>query len=210
MGRKQISSQPPLHRSGRRIPARGPLHAGRDCRVVTRCVGPTWAALAARTATAPERGHGQRGPPFLPKEQGRWVDPPALTMPHAVRNFSQEGITRAITTVYYRASPPGNRRSSAVFPALPPERAMTGILALACLATGFIIAWLLRTGYVMAQISWAQEQMERKVRYWQGEAVHARVVAEDLLRQLEAATGRPAEPTDWPGPDTDWRRPDST
>ena len=85
---------------------------------------------------------------------------------------------------------------------------MIGMLALACFVTGFIVAWLLRTGYVMGQINWVQEQMERKVRYWQGEAIHARFVAEDLLRQLEASTGRPAEPTDWPGPDTDWRKPD--
>ena len=81
---------------------------------------------------------------------------------------------------------------------------MTGILALACFMTGFIVAWLLRTGYVAAQVSWVQEQMERKVRYWQAEAVHARAVAEHLLRQLEALTGRSAEPADWPGPDTDW------
>ena len=151
---------------------------------------------------------GQRGPPISPKEQGRWVAPPALIVPHAVRNFSHEGITRAITTVYYRAGRSGNRRFSTLVPRLPTERAMTGMLALACFVTGFIVAWLLRTGYVMAQISWAQEQMERKVRYWQGEAIHARAVAENLLRQLEASTGRPAEPTDWPGPDTDWRRPD--
>jgi len=85
---------------------------------------------------------------------------------------------------------------------------MIGILAMGCFVTGFFTAWLLRTGYVMTQISWAQQQMERKVRYWQGEAMHARAVAENLLRQLEATTGRPPEPTDWPGPDTDWRRPD--
>ena len=84
---------------------------------------------------------------------------------------------------------------------------MTGMLALACFVTGFIVAWLLRTGYVMTQITWAQEHMERKVRYWQCEAIHARSVAENLLRQLEADTGRPAEPTDWPGPDTAWRKP---
>jgi hypothetical protein len=85
---------------------------------------------------------------------------------------------------------------------------MIGVLTLGCFMTGFIVAWLLRTGYVAAQVSWAQEQMERKVRYWQGEAVHARAVAEHLLRQLEALTGRPAEPADWPGPDTDWAGPD--
>ena len=85
---------------------------------------------------------------------------------------------------------------------------MIGMLALACFVTGFIVAWLLRTGYVMAQISWAQQQMERKVRYWQGEAIHARAVAEHLLRELEALTGRPAEPTDWPESGTDWSNPD--
>ena len=84
---------------------------------------------------------------------------------------------------------------------------MTGMLALACFVTGFLVAWLLRTGYVMAQISWAQERTQRKVRYWQGEAIHARSVAENVLRQFEASTGRPAEPADWPGPDTDWRKP---
>jgi hypothetical protein len=83
---------------------------------------------------------------------------------------------------------------------------MTGMLVLACFVTGFIVAWLLRTGYVMAQISWAQEQMARKVRYWQGEAIHARSEAENLLRQLEVSRGRPAEPTDWPGSDADWRK----
>jgi hypothetical protein len=35
---------------------------------------------------------------------------------------------------------------------------MTGMLVLACFVTGFIVAWLLRTGYVMAQITWVQEQ----------------------------------------------------
>jgi hypothetical protein len=57
-------------------------------------------------------------------------------------------------------------------------RVMIGVLALACFVTGFITAWLVRTGYVMTQISWAQERMERKVRYWQGEAIHARAAAE--------------------------------
>jgi len=84
---------------------------------------------------------------------------------------------------------------------------MIGVLALGCFVTGFITAWVLRTGYVMTQISWAQERMEHKVGYWQGEAIHARSVAENVLRQLEAGTGRPAEPADWPGPDADWRKP---
>jgi hypothetical protein len=75
---------------------------------------------------------------------------------------------------------------------------MTGVLALACFATGFIAAWLLRTIFVMAQISWSQERMQSKIRYWQGEAVHARTVAERLRRQLAASAGREPEPPDWP------------
>jgi uncharacterized membrane protein YciS (DUF1049 family) len=81
---------------------------------------------------------------------------------------------------------------------------MTGILALSCFATGFIAGWLLRTGFVMTQISWSQERMERRVRYWQGEAIQARAIAERALRQLAAGTSRDPEPTDWPGPDSDW------
>jgi hypothetical protein len=75
---------------------------------------------------------------------------------------------------------------------------MIGVLALACFVTGFIAAWVLRTGYVMTQISWAQERMERKVRYWQGEAVYARSVAEPALRQLAAYTA--PEPAGWRQP----------
>lgn len=78
---------------------------------------------------------------------------------------------------------------------------MTGALALACFVTGFIAAWLLRTVLVMAQISWSQERMQRKVRYWQGEAIHARAVAEQLMRLLAASKGREPEPPDWPAAD---------
>jgi uncharacterized membrane protein YciS (DUF1049 family) len=75
---------------------------------------------------------------------------------------------------------------------------MTGVLGLACFVTGFIAAWLLRTIFIMARISWSQERMQRKVRYWQGEAIHARAVAEQLIRQLAVSTGRESEPPDWP------------
>jgi hypothetical protein len=76
---------------------------------------------------------------------------------------------------------------------------MTEILALACFVTGFIAAWLLRTILLMAQISWSQDRMQRKVRYWQGEAIHARSVAEQLSvswppvpdQNLSHQTGRP-------------------
>ena len=75
---------------------------------------------------------------------------------------------------------------------------MTGILTLACFTIGFILGWLLRTILVMAQISRHQESMQRKVRYWQREAIHARHVAEQLMRQLAASTGQDTEPPDWP------------
>ena len=85
---------------------------------------------------------------------------------------------------------------------------MTDILTLGCFVAGFIAAWLLRTGYVMAKTSQVQEQMEHRVRYWQGEALHARAVADHLLRQLEASTGERSGPADGPEMDTGWHRPD--
>lgn len=103
----------------------------------------------------------------------------------------------------------GNLRLAGIFPGLPEARAVTGILALACFVTGFIVAWLLRTGYVMAQTSWAKEQMEHKVRYWQSEAIYARIVAGDARCQLAAITGQAQEPADWPGPEAGRHRPDS-
>ena len=75
---------------------------------------------------------------------------------------------------------------------------MTGILALGCFVAGFAAAWILRTAFKMAEISWWQERMQRKVRYWQGEAIHARVVAESLIRKLTVVTGEPTRPPDWP------------
>jgi hypothetical protein len=77
---------------------------------------------------------------------------------------------------------------------------MIGVLALACFVAGFLAAWVLRTGFVMTQISWAQERMELKVRYWQGEAIYARSVAEPALRQLAAYAAQAPEPTDWRQP----------
>ena len=74
---------------------------------------------------------------------------------------------------------------------------MIGILALACFATGFIVAWIARTGYVMTQISWTSKHMENKVRYWQSEAMYARDIAGEALRQLAAlvASARATGPT---------------
>jgi hypothetical protein len=128
---------------------------------------------------------------------------------HEDRDFAQEGIQRAIKKVYNQARRSGNLRIEGIFPGLQEARAVTGILALACFVTGFIVAWLLRTGYVMAQTTWVKEQMEQKVRYWQSEAIHARIIAGEARCQLAAITGQAPEPADWPGPEADRRRPDS-
>jgi len=138
------------------------------------------------------------------------VAPPALVNQHEDRDFAQEGIQRAIKKVYNQARRSGNLRIAGMFPGLHEAGAVTGVLALACFVTGFIVAWLLRTGYVMAQTSWAQEQMEHKVRYWQSEAIYARAVAGDALCQLAAITGQAPEPADWPGPDVERHRPSSS
>ena len=84
---------------------------------------------------------------------------------------------------------------------------MTGIVALACFATGFVTAWLTRTGFAMTQLSWTQERMERKVRYWKGEALYARTVAGDALRQLADITGRVLESPDWPELEAEGQQP---
>ena len=75
---------------------------------------------------------------------------------------------------------------------------MTGVLALGCFVAGFAAAWILRTALKMAEMSWWQERMQRKVRYWQAEAIHARAVAELLIAQLAAATGQEPAAPDWP------------
>jgi uncharacterized membrane protein YciS (DUF1049 family) len=74
---------------------------------------------------------------------------------------------------------------------------MTGILAIAALVAGLVTGWLIRSVFVMAEISRSQERMQRKVRYWQGEAAHARSVADQLARELATAT-RAGLPPEWP------------
>jgi hypothetical protein len=82
---------------------------------------------------------------------------------------------------------------------------MIADLVLAFLVTGFITGWLTRTVFVMAQISRSQERMQRKVRYWQGEAARARVKARQLACQLAALGVMPVEDQDCPPPDDGYR-----
>lgn len=123
--------------------------------------------------------------------------------------LATEGIRRAIKTVYSQARRFGNLRPAGISPGVPEARAVIGIFALGCFVTGFTVAWVLRTGYVMTQISWTSKQLEHKVRYWQSEALYARNVAVDALRQLAAITGEAPAPPDWPGPGHDGQRPAS-
>jgi hypothetical protein len=78
---------------------------------------------------------------------------------------------------------------------------MTANLAMACLVTGFIAGWLLRSVFVMSEMSRMQERMQRKVCHWQRETARARSMAEQLARRLAAHTGRLPDHLDWPEDD---------
>jgi hypothetical protein len=66
--------------------------------------------------------------------------------------------------------------------------AMNLTFVLSALVTGFMLGWLLRTIIVMAEISFSQERMQRKVRYWQSEAALARALARHLSRRVAGYT----------------------
>ena len=66
---------------------------------------------------------------------------------------------------------------------------MTASLAMACLVTGCIVGWILRSVFVNAEISRMQVRMQRQIRRWQCETALARSRAEQLARQLAAHTG---------------------
>lgn len=70
---------------------------------------------------------------------------------------------------------------------------MTAALATACLVTGIVTGWWLRMVIVTAEVSRSQERQQRKIRYWQSEAAHARRVARHLARQLAARADPPPE-----------------
>jgi hypothetical protein len=77
---------------------------------------------------------------------------------------------------------------------------MIGVLALGlgCCVTGFIVGWILRTAVNMTELAWWQRRMQRQLRHWQSEAIHARAVAEHLNYQLAAVTGRDPSSPGWP------------
>jgi hypothetical protein len=75
---------------------------------------------------------------------------------------------------------------------------MTLIIGVAAFLMGFALALLLRESATKALLSRSQERMQRKVRYWTSEAVHARDLADRLYYQFVAHTGHEPEPPDWP------------
>jgi len=64
--------------------------------------------------------------------------------------------------------------------------AMNVTFVLSAFVTGLVLGWLLRTVVVMAEVSFAQERMQRQVRYWQSEAALARARAGQLTRLVAA------------------------
>ena len=81
---------------------------------------------------------------------------------------------------------------------------MNAILALGCLAVGFFVGWLWQAIIVVAQISRSQERMQRKVRYWQSEATHARAIADHLAKRLAASESLPSDGRHWHPPGDQW------
>ena len=79
---------------------------------------------------------------------------------------------------------------------------MTVVVALTGLLGGFFAGWLCRSILVMAQISHAQERMQRKIRYWQSEAALARSVAEGLWSRLAVDGTLPWDCQDGPSSDS--------
>ena len=75
---------------------------------------------------------------------------------------------------------------------------MTAGVALACLITGLIAGWLLRSAFIRAEISRMLEPMRQEVNYWRRETTRARSIADQLARQLASYTGHLPTDPDWP------------
>jgi hypothetical protein len=78
---------------------------------------------------------------------------------------------------------------------------VTADLAIACLVTGLIAGWFLRSIFVTSEISRMQELMQRKISYWQRETARVRSIADQLALQLAAHTGQLPDHLDWPQED---------
>jgi hypothetical protein len=84
----QVPQQPP-RRGGRKAPAHDTFHAAA---ATGGCGPPAFPGPESSSRRRrPRRQAASAGRHSRPRDQGRWVAPPALTMPHAVRNFCLEG-----------------------------------------------------------------------------------------------------------------------
>jgi hypothetical protein len=91
----------------------------------------------------------------------------------------------------------GNGPIAGFWTASQRARAVTADLALACLVSGLIAGWLLRSIFIVAELSRVQERMQRKINHWQRETARARSIAEQLACQLAALTGRMPDDQHW-------------
>jgi hypothetical protein len=73
------------------------------------------------------------------------------------------------------------------------------VIAVVSFLSGTIGGWWLTMVVVTASISFSQERMERKVRYWQAETARAEAEAERLARTVIASSRTAQRPGgDWP------------
>jgi hypothetical protein len=75
----------------------------------------------------------------------------------------------------------------------------TVVIAVVSFLSGILGGWWLTMVIVTASISFSQERMERKVRYWQAETARAEAQAERLAGAVTASARRAQRPGgDWP------------
>jgi hypothetical protein len=73
------------------------------------------------------------------------------------------------------------------------------VIAAVSFLSGTLGGWWLTMVVATASISFSQERMERKVRYWQAETARAEAEAERLARAVIASSGKTQRPGgDWP------------
>ena len=75
---------------------------------------------------------------------------------------------------------------------------IVGVVAVS-LGTGIFVGWVLAMFMASTAMSYSQERMQRKVRYWQAEAARARTRAR-AERQARLALGEgdfPSDADDW-------------
>ena len=70
-------------------------------------------------------------------------------------------------------------------------------MAVACLVTGLIGGWLLRSAFIGAEISRMLKRMQQEVNHWQRETARAQSISDQLARQLAAHTGHLPDGQDW-------------